>query len=74
MLALPESTTKTLMVDHMNMIDISTFLSNGDILLRCGHRYLVFDKDGFFKSQVSFNDNENLKGEEIKENNSNQNT
>jgi len=34
----------------MNMIDMSTFLENGDILLRCGHRYLVFDRDGFFKS------------------------
>ena len=44
------------MIDNMNMIDMSTFLENGDILLRCGHRYLVFDRDGFFKSQVYFSD------------------
>lgn len=34
----------------MHMVDMSTWLPSGDILIRCGHRYLVFDKDGFFKS------------------------
>ena len=49
-MALPDSTTKTLMIDNNSEINMSTFLSNGEILLRCAHRYLVFDKEGYFKS------------------------
>ena len=62
-MSLPDSTTKTLMIDNSNEINMSTFLSNGEILLRCAHRYLVFDKDGFFKTQVYFNDQTDIKGE-----------
>ena len=46
---MPDSTTKTLMVDNMNQIDMSTFLKNGFILIRCGYRFILFDQDGFFK-------------------------
>ena len=49
-MTLPDSTTHTIMVDNMNQIDMSTYLSTGDILIRCGYRYLIFDRDGFFKS------------------------
>lgn len=49
-MTLPDSTTKTIMIDNMNKIDMSTFLQTGDILIRCSHRYLIFDQDGFFKS------------------------
>jgi len=62
-MTLPDSTTHTIMVDNMNQIDMSTFLSNGDILIRCSYRYLIFDRDGFFKSQVLFGDSEDTKGE-----------
>jgi len=62
-MTLPDSTTHTIMVDNMNQIDMSTFLSTGDILIRCGYRYLIFDRDGFFKSQVLFGDSEDTKGE-----------
>ena len=52
------------MVDNTFQINMSTFLSNGEILLRCAHRYLIFDKDGFFKTQVYFDDRNDLKGEQ----------
>ena len=54
--SLPDSTTKTIMVDNMNQIDMSTFLSTGDILIRCGYRFLIFDCDGFtwIKREVSY--------------------
>ena len=51
------------MVDNMNQIDMSTFLSTGDILIRCGYRFLIFDCDGFFKCQALFDDCEDNKGE-----------
>ncbi len=36
-LTLPDSTTKTLMIDNMKKIDFSSFLKNGNILLRCDY-------------------------------------
>ena len=36
------------MVDNMKKIDFSSFLKNGNILLRCDYRYLIFDQDGYY--------------------------
>lgn len=51
------------MIDHMKKIDFSSFLENGNILLRCDHRYLVFDQDGYYLNEVIFSDLDDKKGE-----------
>ena len=42
----PDSNDKSLIADNENRCDLSTFLDNGDILLKVNRRYLVFDKNG----------------------------
>ena len=51
------------MNDNMQKVDLSSFLENGYILLRCSHRYLIFDQDGYFLTQVIFSDQDDQKGE-----------
>jgi len=46
---------------------MSTFLKNGDILIRCGYRFILFDEDGFFKQQLQFSDLDDIKGEDQNE-------
>ena len=35
---------------------MSTFLEDGNILIRSRSRFMVFSKEGFFKDEVTFND------------------
>lgn len=36
---------------------MSTFLEDGNILIRSRRRFMVFTKEGFFKDEITFNDN-----------------
>ena len=51
------------MVDNMKKINFSSFLKNGNILLRCDYRYLIFDQDGYYLNQPIFSDFDDRKGE-----------
>ena len=59
---LPDSTEKTLINDFQNYVDMSTFLENGNILLKIKERYMVFTQRGKFIDEVEFDDpvNENI--------------
>jgi hypothetical protein len=51
---LPNAYEKTIINDFQNGVDMSTFLANGNILLKIFHRFLVFSTDGAFISKVTF--------------------
>lgn len=51
---LPNAYEKTMINDFQNGVDMSTFLANGDILLKIFHRFLIFSTDGAFISKVTF--------------------
>ena len=53
---LPDQVQKTLINDFQNQVDMSTFLEDGNILIRSRSRFMVFSKEGFFKDEVTFND------------------
>lgn len=50
----PDSNDKSLIADYENKCDLTTFLDNGDILLKIYNRFLVFDQDGGFIGRVKF--------------------
>ena len=52
---LPDRTEKTLINDFQNLVDMSTFLENGNILLKIRSRYMIFTQKGHFIDEVSFN-------------------
>ena len=52
---LPDRTEKTLINDFQNLVDMSTFLENGNILLKIRDRFMIFTQRGHFIGQVSFN-------------------
>jgi len=41
--------------DFGNFVDMSTFLEDGNILIRSRRRFMVFTSEGFFKDEVDFN-------------------
>ena len=51
---LPNAYEKTIINDFQNGVDMSTFLANGNILLKIFHRFLIFSTDGAFISKVTF--------------------
>ena len=55
---LPNAYEKTIINDFQNGVDMSTFLANGNILLKIFHRFLIFSADGAFISTVTFEDEE----------------
>ena len=59
----PNKVQKSLVNDFQNYVDMSTFLENGNILLKCRRRYMVFPGDGNFVDEVYFN-NDRLEEEE----------
>mgnify|MGYP006089676223 CR=1 FL=1 len=52
----PDSTTKTLINDYLNQVDMSTFLEDGKILMKIGKRFMVFTSNGAFIDETEFND------------------
>jgi hypothetical protein len=51
---LPDSTSVSLINDHQQKTDFSTFLDDGKIFLKIEHRFVLFDKDGCFMDPVEF--------------------
>jgi hypothetical protein len=52
---IPDSTSISLINDHDNKIEFTTFLDDGKILMKIGHRYALFDSDGIFMDEIEFN-------------------
>ena len=53
---LPDSTQTTLMADFEKKVDFSSFLDDGKILLKVGHRFLIFNEIGDFIDETEFKD------------------
>lgn len=57
MFHLPDVVQKTLVNDRMNKVDMSTFMEDGDVLVKIGSRFLQFCAErGDFIGQLKFND------------------
>ena len=56
---IPDRACKTLVNDFQNYVDMSTFLENGYILLRCRTRFMIFTSTANFIQEVNFN-NDNM--------------
>lgn len=50
----PDSAQKTLINDFMHLVDVSTFLGDGRILVKCLRRFMIFSPDGQFIDEVEF--------------------
>lgn len=55
---IPDSTSISLINDHEDMINFTTFMDNGNILMSVGHRFALFDSDGYFMDEIEFNHKE----------------
>ena len=51
---LPDSTSVSMINDHQDKIDFSTFRDDTNILMSVNNRYVLFDKDGIFRDEVEF--------------------
>ena len=52
----PDSTEKLLINDFLNWADMSTFLENGNILVKVRNRFMIFTENGAFIDEVEIND------------------
>ena len=52
----PDATSKTMINDFQNTVDMSTFLSNGKIMIKILNRFMVFTQNGNFIDEVQFDD------------------
>ena len=52
----PSSLTTTLIADLDEVAEFSTFLEDGNILLKSASRYMIFNSDGQFVDEVEFKD------------------
>ena len=52
--SLPDSTQTTLISDFDRKTDFSTFLDDGQVLLKIGFRFLIFNEIGQFIDEVDF--------------------
>jgi hypothetical protein len=51
---LPDSTSISLINDHDNKINFTSFMDDGKILMNVGHRFSLFDRDGIFMDEIEF--------------------
>jgi hypothetical protein len=42
------------MGDHQKKVDMCTFNQKGEILLKIGYRFLIYNTDGIFKDEIQF--------------------
>lgn len=52
----PDSTSKVIINDFQNFVDMSTFLEDGKILIKIRRRYMVFTANGAFLDEAQFDD------------------
>jgi len=50
----PDSSQKTLINDFMHLVDVSTFLQDGKILVKALRRFMIFDDEGQYVDEVDF--------------------
>ena len=50
----PDSSQKTLINDFMHLVDVSTFLGDGNVLVKALRRYMIFDEYGSYIDEVDF--------------------
>ena len=55
---LPNAYEKTIINDFQNGVDMSTFLADGNILVKMFHRFLIFSSEGNFIAKVSFEEHQ----------------
>ena len=51
---LPDAQKVTLITDFQNQTDLSTFVNNGNILIKCKNRFMIFGDNGVFRCEVQF--------------------
>ena len=42
------------MGDYQNKVDMTTFRSDGSILLKLGYRFMIYNTDGTFRDEITF--------------------
>lgn len=52
---MPDRTQKTLLNDVQNLVDMSSFLPDGKILVRCRDRFMLYTENAVFIDEVNFN-------------------
>tara|TARA_B110000285_G_C15032107_1_gene567330 strand:+ start:768 stop:944 length:177 start_codon:yes stop_codon:yes gene_type:complete len=52
----PDSTSRVIINDYLNFVDMSTFLEDGKILIKIRRRYMVFTCNGAFIDEAQFDD------------------
>jgi hypothetical protein len=52
----PDSTSRVVINDYLNFVDMSTFLEDGKILIKIRRRYMVFNCNGAFIDEAQFDD------------------
>ena len=52
----PDSKSTSLIADSEKLVDMTTFLDSGDIMLKIQSRYMLFDRTGRFIDEVEFKD------------------
>ena len=52
----PDTTRSTLINDFLNWVDMSSFLSDGKILVKIRRRFMIFTGDGAFIDEANFDD------------------
>ena len=57
---LPDTTERTLVNDFQNGVDMSTFLQNGNMMVKVFHQYMIFNQKGTFVNKVGVEPYENL--------------
>lgn len=50
----PDSSQKTLINDFMHLVDVSTFLQDGKILVKALRRFMIFSDDAQYIDEVDF--------------------
>ena len=51
---IPDSTSISLINNHDNKINFTSFMEDGNILMNVGHRFSMFDRDGIFMDEIEF--------------------
>ena len=51
-----DSAKRTMIQDHYKKVEMSTFLKDNTIMIQVDYRYLIFNADGTFIEEVTFED------------------
>jgi len=51
---IPDSTAISLINNHDKKVDFTTFMEDGNILMKLGERFSMFNRDGIFMDEIEF--------------------